>query len=105
LATPTRMTPFAEIDRKAPAVPQDERKKTAVISAKVSMEVFEIIDAAALIRAKPRSWIVEQGAILFANQIAQETSKVFAKYRRETRRIHARKAALARHAKKHVQSA
>lgn len=80
-------------------MPQERREKSRlkyVISAKVDAELFEMVDAAAMIRAKPRSWVVEQGAYLFAAQVAAETSRVFAKYRRETRRLHARKAALAR---------
>jgi hypothetical protein len=84
-------------------MPQERRKKTTVlthhIGAKVSKTVFDIVDAAATIRAKPRSWVVETGAVLFAQQIAAETEKIFASYRRETRRIRARKGGLARHGK------
>jgi len=81
-------------------VPQERRKKTPTtrtISAKVRKEVADIVLNAAVIRGWPVSRVVEEGALLRANQIVDETSGAWAKVRKAIRSHKASKAGEARH--------
>lgn len=85
-------------------MPQDRRKKTTVlthhIGAKVTKDVFDIVEAAAQIRAKPRSWVVELGALKAAEEILAQATHAYAVVRKSIRSHKASKAGVARHAKR-----
>lgn len=81
-------------------MPQERREKppgTRTISAKVRKEVADMVLNAAVIRGWPLSRVVEEGAILRAQQIVDETSGAWAKVRKAIRVHKATKAGLARH--------
>lgn len=81
-------------------MPQDERRKTVVLSAKVSKSVATTVRNAAIIRAWPTSRVVEEGALKRAMEILDEMSQASATMRRQARANTARKGGLARHGKR-----
>lgn len=78
----------------------EKRRPKVVISAKVAAPVGEIVRNAAVILGWPTSRVVEEGALLRAQQILEQAQRAYAKVRRAIRSDKATKAALARHAKK-----
>ena len=74
-------------------------RKTTVISAKVTAAVAEIVRNAAVIRGWPTSRIVEEGALIRAQQVLEETTKAHAQLRRMTRQSKSRQGGLAQAAK------
>src|SRR5262245_23005014 len=97
------MTPKGRMARNRARMPQERRSengglppKNHHIGAKVTRETFEIIDSAAAIRGWPRGRVVEEGALLRAQQIMAEAVHAQSQVRRAMRRDKARNAALAK---------
>lgn len=83
-------------------MPQERRRPnrgTALISARVDLHIFGLIDQAAITRGWPRSRVVEEGAISFAREIMAQAAGAQAALRRIARKAKARRAGLARAAK------
>lgn len=81
-------------------MPVAEAPKTHHIGAKVSRTTFQIVDQAAVIRGWPRAQVVEEGALLRAQQILDQAVTAYAKVRKAIRSHKASKAGVARHAGK-----
>jgi len=79
--------------------PQDERSPE-VISWRVPARIAGLLEGAAMIRACPLSKILEEGATQHAMEIVSDAIRGLGHLRRKNRRDKARKAGLARQAKR-----
>ena len=67
-------------------MPTPRRRGTLSIGARVSFDVFDLIDRAAKLRGKPRSWVVEMGARKEAQRILEVAMATVEQHRRAQRR-------------------
>lgn len=68
----------------------------AHIGAKVTREVFALVDQAAIIKGWPRSRIVEEGAVKRAQEVLEEQSRAYAQARKAARQVKAQSGGRAR---------
>lgn len=65
------------------------KPKTRHIGAKVSLEVYSLVDQAAVIKGWPRQRVVAEGAVIRAQQILEEQSRAYAQLRKSMRQVRA----------------
>ena len=68
----------------------------AHVGAKVTREVFALVDQAAIIKGWPRSRIVEEGAVKRAQEVLEEQSRAYAQARKAARQVRAQAGGLAK---------
>lgn len=90
------MTPKAEMAHNRARLPQERRKKTAYLTAKVLPETQELVQNAADIKGWPRQRVVEEGAVQYAQLIVVEYATHGAVVRKAMRQAKARLGGLAK---------